>query len=145
MSYLIMPKRKQAKLGLIIIAIFMVVFSANLAGADPEKMPDPAQDKPVVEEMVDEAIDSEGTADLKPKAEMPMDGVDKTAPDLTIPAETGSDQKCYTQQDGTQECVCESTETCAALKASETCEPGSFWGKEDSFAGCTKKAATPEE
>jgi len=151
MSNLIMLKRNKTRLKrtftALMIAVFTVFLGANLAYAGPEKTPDKAQEKPVVEEMVDDAaegaVEGEGTIDLTPKVAEPMD--DKTKPAMTIPAETQSGQKCYAQKDGTEECVCENTDQCAALKASETCEPGSFWGKEDSFAGCTKKKATPKE
>ncbi len=57
----------------------------------------------------------------------------------TVGTSVTEDQKCYAQSDGTTECICENETECEALKSSDTCKPGSEWGKDNGFGGCTKK------
>ncbi len=49
---------------------------------------------------------------------------------------------CFAQQDGKVECLCDSEESCATLKESGTCEPGTEWMTEDKVGGCTQKATS---
>ncbi len=110
----------------------------------------------------EDAVDAEGTKDIIPATESPVITPDitpappavimktpgvygqgdvmDTAGETVIPAPAPAiETRCYPQQDGTSECICDGEEECATLKSSESCAPGTDWSNEDGLGGCTKK------
>jgi len=134
-------------------AAMTAMLGTTACAADPEKTLD------------DQAAQVEATTSemqVTPPVETPTEEDETAAPqeeDMmpnndgeTIPADTESDaitapdteervksDNCFTQADGSVECICVTAESCAELLASETCEAETAWQKDDSYGGCTQK------
>ena len=105
---------------------------------------------PKSEESSTSSIDAEGTEDLAETTQELTQETTKPTVDMvpeSLPANTTAESKvqhiqtqyaCYPQDDDSIECVCETEETCAALKQSNICQDTSYWGMEEGFGGCTK-------
>jgi hypothetical protein len=115
---------------------------------------------PQSEELDTTRIDEEGTEDLIEETEGLAKQPQETAPDTAPTPEPTADMNdtpseakihvktdytCYSQSDESVECVCETEDTCTALKQSNICQETSYWGMQDGFGGCTKIQVKADE
>ncbi len=147
MSYSMMMKGKQATFKSIILcagfALISLFFTIQVANAGPKKATDANANTEAVL-LVQEKTDDDDLMNEADKPAATESDILQEAP--AIAAEDKTAYRCYDQTDGTVECVCNTAESCVALKSADVCAPDSEWGKEDGYGGCQKKgtAATDD-
>jgi len=157
MSTLTLSKRK-ISLKTLTLTIGFAALTAMLGSpayaADPEKKLDEqaSQAEQTVDEMQQMEVPPPAeTPPAEDEAETPQ-GDEETPSDegetlpagtesetITAPTDAANAENCFTQADGSIECICVTAESCEELMASDTCEAETTWQKDDSYGGCTQK------
>ena len=155
MSTLILSKRKLSLKTLTVtigFAALTAMLGTTACAADPEKTLDDQAAQveatssemqqmevpPPAEEETDAAEEGEDEMSSDESETLPAGTEQETIP-APAPEGTADAENCFTQADGSTECICVTAETCAELLASDTCESETAWQKDDSYGGCTQK------